>query len=95
MYQACFMDIGNECVHTAEGDTPIEAITKAWRVEMALNTGEDVSSWEPEDLRVTDPADTSLKHSVPIPKALALNELMIVVDMGRMTAPCGFIRRLT
>jgi len=90
MYQACFMDIGNECVHTANGATPLLAITDAWRAEMTLNTNEDCSSWEPDDMMVTDPSDTKLKHLVKIPDTL--DKLMIVVDMGRMTAPCGFVR---
>ncbi|KKL87776.1 hypothetical protein LCGC14_1931300 [marine sediment metagenome] len=93
MYEATIFEMSTERMYTVSARTAKEAITLAWRAAMQDQVGEDedVSTWQPDGLRVTSPSDEQFKNLMPLPDA---TDLAVIVDRGRMTTACGFVREM-
>ena len=91
MYEATIFEMSVERMYTVCARTAKEAITLAWRavVQDQVGEDEDVSTWQPNDLRVTSPSDEEFKNLLPLPDAV---DFAVIVDRGRMTGACGFVR---
>lgn len=92
MHEATIFEMSVERMYTVSARTAKEAITLAWRAAVQDQVGEDedVSIWEPDDLRVTSPSDEEFKRLLPLPDAVGF---AVIVDLGRMTGACGFVRK--
>lgn len=91
MYEATIFEVSTERMYTVSAGTAKEAITLAWRAAVQDRVGEeeDVSTWQPDSLWVTSPSDEEFKDLLPLPDG---TDLAVIVDRGRMTTACGFVR---
>ena len=94
MHEATFFEGSTERMYTCQAGTARQAIILAWKAAMQdqMSEDEDVSTWVPDDLRVTSPSDEELKQLLPLPDKVAF---AVIVDVGRMTMACGFVRNVT
>ncbi len=99
MYEACLFAMDLERVYTVSARTCKEAVTRAWRACAQDRHGEDedVTSWEPDDLRLATTNNELLTNNDPYslsPLEDHMGGTCVIVDLGRMKVPLGFVRKI-
>lgn len=89
MYLCTFFNPDLERIFTTEGPTVKEAVTECWRLSVSASCGEDASTWDPDDVRVSTQTDVTCSNAQPLPDHT--DEPLVIWDLGRMTYPSGFV----
>ena len=98
MYEACLFAMDMERVYTVSAGTAKEAVTLAWRACEQDRNGEheDVTTWEPDDLRLTTTNNERLTNKAPysLDPLSDFEGLRTIVDLDRLRHAVGIVRKI-